>query len=109
VDAVLDGRYDPVVETQVFRRLGLHDGDAGAQDAGIADAGAGLHPECLGFVTRRDAAGCFCHHRRHPHRPAAQRRIKVLLDRCEVRIAINEQGCQRTLHNGYECTGMVPG
>jgi len=45
VDAVLERRNDLVVEPDVFRRLGLHDGDAGAHVAGIADAGAGFHPE----------------------------------------------------------------
>jgi hypothetical protein len=33
----------------------------------------------------------------------------MLLDRCEVGIAINEQGCQRTLHSRNECTATDVG
>ncbi len=78
--------------------LAIHDGDAGAHVAGIADAGAGFHPECSGLVAGGDAARGFRHHRCHAHRPAAQGGFKVLLDRREVGIAAYEQGCQRTLH-----------
>jgi hypothetical protein len=52
--------------------LALDDGDAGAEDAGLADAGAGFHPERLGLVAGGDAARAFRHHRSHAHRPAAQ-------------------------------------
>jgi len=47
--------------------------------------------------------------RAHTHRPATQRRIEVLLDRGEVRIAIDEQGCERTLHDRQRCIRPATG
>ena len=109
VDAVLDRRDDAVVEADVFRRFGLDDGDAGAQEPRLADAGAGFHAERLGLIAGGNAARGFGQHRRDAHRSATQGRIEVLLDRREVGIAVDEQGCKRTLHNGKGCTGRDAG
>ncbi len=80
MDAILDRLDDPVMVFHVFRGLGFDNGDARAEDARVADAGAGFHAERLGLVACGDAARAFRHHRCHAHRSAAQRRIEMLLD-----------------------------
>ena len=109
MDAVLHGLHHPVVVADVFRRLAFDDGDTGAEDARLADAGAGFHTEGLGFVGGGDAARAFRHHRGHTHRPTAQRRIKMLLDRCEIRIAIDKQSGERSVHGRMDAPGKPSG
>ena len=98
MDAILHRRHDLMVVADVFLRLAFHNGDTGAHHARIPDAGPGAHPECLGLVGGGDAAACLRHHRCHPHRPPPQPGIEVLLHAREIRVAVNEQGCQRAGH-----------
>ena len=98
MDAVLHRRDDLVVVFDVFRRLGFHNGNAGAEHAGLADAGAGLHPERLGLVGSGDAAGGFRQYRGDADRTAPEPGVKVLLDAREIRIAIYKEGSERGVH-----------
>lgn len=63
MDAVFDGFDDLVVKADVFGGFAFDDGDAGAEDACVADAGAGFHPEGFRLVGGGDAAGAFRHDR----------------------------------------------
>ena len=61
------------------------------------------------FQLPTSAARGFRHHRCHAHGASTQGGIKVLLDRREVGIAVDEQGCEGALHKEKGCTGMGAG
>jgi hypothetical protein len=84
VYAAFHGFDDLVVKADIFGWLTRDDGDAGAEKARFADAGASLNSECLGFVGCGDAAGGFCHHWSHADGAPAQGGSEMLLDGCEV-------------------------
>ena len=98
VDAFLDGGDDLVVNLDVFARLAFDDGDTGAEQTCVTDAGAGFHSKRLGFVAGSDAAGAFRHDWSYAHGSSAQAGIEVLFDRSEVGIAVDKKGGQGSVH-----------
>jgi hypothetical protein len=103
VDAVFHGFDDLVVEADVFGGFAFDDGDAGAEGAGVADAGAGFHAEGLGFVGSGDAAGGFRHDGGDTYGSPAQGGVEVLFDGGEVGIAVYEECGERVGHAPREC------
>lgn len=98
MDAIFDCLDDAVVKFDLFRRLGRYDDNARAHDSGVTDPGSGLHSECLCLITRGDAAARLGHDGCDSNRPPAKRGFKVLFDRREVAVAVDEKGGQWAVH-----------
>jgi hypothetical protein len=95
-----------MVNLDVFRRLGLDDGDARAHDACITNGSSRFHTVSLRLVAAGNATARFRHHRRDADRPTAQGGIKQLLDAGKEAIAVDKQSGKRVIRNTVQMNNL---
>jgi len=83
------------MQLDVNVRPGPDEGELGTQSPRIAHARSGLHSKPFGIIAGGDDAGIFRFHRNDRDPAAAQLRPKMLLDRREIAVHVDQHPIQR--------------
>lgn len=103
VNMLVNERFDPLVEADVFSMIGLNKLDAGAEVAGLANEGAGLDAKGFRLVTGGDTGGRVdAGHGDHADGTAPEARLELLLDGSKETVEIDKKVAQGHLQKCAE-------